>query len=192
MWVCHAQRHADDLDLTVRLKFQLKDHPTLTTPAAIADFCATFGAVDPSEIVFSLKSGKKKGSTTTTTTAKPKSGVALVPFRRIGDAYAAVCASKDKQERVKGVNIEWVRGEEPGLLGWLRRKGQLPDPSKEAAKNAEVEEDAGRPGPTFVAGEDETAASRSSGWSSFPSSFPSFVSSPSCPEGPPADSLWLL
>lgn len=63
-------------------------------------------------------------------------GTALVPFKRIGDAFAAVCASGVKERGLEGVQISWAgnSGGEPELIGWLKRHGKLGAPS-EAAKD---------------------------------------------------------
>lgn len=79
---------SDPLDTTVRLKYALKDHPDLTTPLAIATLLSPFGQTDADSIVISLKAAKKALD------KPPKYGTALVPFKQIGDAFAAVCASK--------------------------------------------------------------------------------------------------
>ena len=62
-------------------------------------------------------------------------GTALVPFKRIGDAFAAVCASGVKERGLEGVQICWAgnSGGEPELIAWLKRHGKLGAPS-EAAK----------------------------------------------------------
>ncbi len=57
---------------------------------------------------------------------------ALVPFKRIGDAFAAVCASEKKDMGMSGVKVNWVKGEEPAILGWLRKMGKLGNASTNA------------------------------------------------------------
>ena len=54
-------------------------------------------------------------------------GTALVPFKRIGDAFAAVCASEIKERGLGGIQITWAgnSGGEPELIAWLKRHGKL-------------------------------------------------------------------
>ncbi|KAK0449119.1 DnaJ-domain-containing protein [Armillaria borealis] len=78
-------------DTTVRVKFSLSGHPDLTTPEALA----------AETIVLSLKASKKAPS------KPPKYGTGLVPFKRIGDAFAAVCASGREDRGLKGIEISW-------------------------------------------------------------------------------------
>jgi DnaJ family protein C protein 17 len=92
-----------------------------------------FGETDKDSIVLSIKtkaSKKKKSSPD-----EVKLGTALVPFKRIGDAFAAVCASEVKERGLEGVQISWAgnSGGEPELIAWLKRHGKLGAPS-EAAK----------------------------------------------------------
>lgn len=77
------------------------------------------------------KASKKKKSASD----EVKLGTALIPFKRIGDAFAAVCASGVKERGLEGVQIFWAgnSGEEPELIGWLKRHGKL-GTSSEAAK----------------------------------------------------------
>ncbi|KAK0503984.1 hypothetical protein EDD18DRAFT_1099253 [Armillaria luteobubalina] len=106
-------------DTTIRVKFSLSGHPGLTTPEALAAVFAPFGPTDTETIVLSLKASKK------TPSKPPKYGTALVPFKRIGDAFAAVCASGREDRGLKGIDIAWVGGKEPEILGWLKRTGKL-------------------------------------------------------------------
>ncbi|KAK0221871.1 DnaJ domain-containing protein [Armillaria fumosa] len=106
-------------DTTVRVKFSLSAHPDLTTPEALAAVFAPFGPTDTETIVLSLKASKKAPS------KPPKYGTALVPFKRIGDAFAAVCASGREDRGLKGIDITWVGGKEPEILGWLKKTGKL-------------------------------------------------------------------
>ncbi|KAK0201868.1 DnaJ domain-containing protein [Desarmillaria ectypa] len=121
-------------DTTVRVKFSLSGHPDLTTPEALAAIFAPFGPTDTETIVLSLKAPKKAPS------KPPKYGTALVPFKKIGDAFAAVCASGLPERGLKGIDITWVGGKEPEILGWLKRTGKLaaqPDFSSEAKPKPE-------------------------------------------------------
>ena len=56
---------------------------------------------------------------------KPKRATALVPFKQIGDAFAAVCASERADRGLKDVEITWAEGKEPELIGWLKKMGKL-------------------------------------------------------------------
>ena len=111
----------DPLVTTIRIRFPLKTYSQLTTPQAISAILSRFGATDESSIVIStnLKGKKEK------TDKAPKMGSALVPFKQIGDAFAAVCASGRKDLGLDGIKISWVRGEEPAILEWLRKMGKL-------------------------------------------------------------------
>lgn len=93
----------------------------------------SFGKTDADSIVLSIKvkTSKKKKSAPD----EVKLGTALVSFKRIGDAFAAVCANGVKERGLEGVQISWAgnSGEEPELISWLKRHGKLGAPS-EAAK----------------------------------------------------------
>jgi len=118
---------SDPLDTTVRIRYPLKDYPTMNTPQSIAAFLSHFGATDETSIVLSTNLRQKKDK-------PPKTGSALVPFKRIGDAFAAVCASERKDMGMNGVKISWVKGDEPAILAWLKRMGKLngaPNPRKD-------------------------------------------------------------
>ncbi|KAG6869240.1 hypothetical protein C0993_009105 [Termitomyces sp. T159_Od127] len=101
------------MDTTVRLKYNLKSHPELTTVESIAKVLAPFGQTDDDSIVLSLKSSKKAAN------KPPKFGTALVPFKQIGNAFAAVCASGRPERGLDGIEIDWVGGKEPPILIWL-------------------------------------------------------------------------
>lgn len=77
------------------------------------------------------KASKKKSSSD-----EVRLGTALVPFKRIGDAFAAVCASRVKERGLEGVQISWTgnSGGEPELIGWLKRHGKLGAPPETAKK----------------------------------------------------------
>ncbi|KAH0582743.1 hypothetical protein H2248_010657 [Termitomyces sp. 'cryptogamus'] len=111
------------MDTTVRLKYSLKSHPKLTTAEAIAKVLAPFGQTDDDSIVLSLKSSKKAAH------KPPKFGTALVPFKQIGDAFAAVCASGRPERGLDNIEIDWVGGKEPPILIWLKKMGKLGAPS---------------------------------------------------------------
>jgi len=118
------------LDTTVRLKYSATALPHLTTPESLAALLQPFGNTDKDLIVISIneKTSKKKKS------HEVKLGTALVSFKRIGDAFAAVCASRVKERGLEGVQITWAgnSGGEPELIAWLKRHGKLGAPSEPA------------------------------------------------------------
>lgn len=154
--------YTDPLDTTVRLKYSLKLHPELTTPEAIANLLAPFGALDTESIVLSLKAPKKSAG------KPPKTGTALVPFKQIGDAFGAVCASGRADRGLEGIDIGWVNGKEPQILGWLKKLGKLgddsspPKPPSPLSQNSNAGAKAELP---------QHQATGSSGFSTFPSTF---------------------
>ncbi|KAF9443117.1 hypothetical protein P691DRAFT_809431 [Macrolepiota fuliginosa MF-IS2] len=162
------------LDTTVRLKYTLKAHPELTTPEAIAKLLAPFGAIDTESIVLSLRAPKKSAG------KPPKTGTALVPFKQIGDAFAAVCGSGQADHGLDGVEVGWVNGKEPQILGWLKKMGKLGEPKPAPPVTTEKAE----------LPQHQTAGS--GGFSTFPSTFPDL--STMTPTAPTVDyeSLTLL
>ncbi|KAF7325809.1 J domain-containing protein [Mycena kentingensis (nom. inval.)] len=157
----------DEHDTTVRVKFKLSTYPNLATPAALSDLLRPFGATDVDSIVVSAKPPKKSPD------KLPKFATALVPFKQIGDAFAAVCASGRADRGLDGVEIGWVGGKEPEILGWLKRTGKLfsqPQPSASAAspQTAQLPQSAAS----------MSSAGSSSVFSSFPSSFPDLSPTP--------------
>ncbi|KAF8714226.1 hypothetical protein AX14_012867 [Amanita brunnescens Koide BX004] len=113
----------DPLDTTVRVKFAIKAHPELTEPSAIASLLSQFGPSDSDLIVVSVRGSKKASAGAED--KKAKYGTALVPFKQIGDAFAAVCASGRQDRGLDGVEVSWVGGKEPQILGWLKKMGKL-------------------------------------------------------------------
>ncbi|QRV75955.1 DnaJ domain protein [Ceratobasidium sp. AG-Ba] len=106
------------LDTTVRLKYKLATHPSLTTTEAIAAQLAVFGPVDTGAIVLSIKQNKKQPE------KPPKFATALVPFEKAGDAYACYCSAGKEERGLNGVEIGWAAGDEPEIVRWLRKQGQ--------------------------------------------------------------------
>lgn len=104
------------LDTTVKVKYQLSARPNLKTAADIRGLLSQFGAVEEPEIVISLKPAPPK---------KAKRGIALVPFKQIGDAFGAVGASGLAQRGLQDVEVTWAGDKEPELIGWLKKMGQL-------------------------------------------------------------------
>ncbi|KAJ7180498.1 DnaJ-domain-containing protein [Mycena filopes] len=112
-------RSPRSLDTTIRLKFKLSAHPDLTTPSALAALLAPFGETDADSIVISSKPPKKSPD------KPPKHTTALVPFKQIGNAFAAVCASGRADRGMGGIEAGWVGGKEPEILVWLKKMGKL-------------------------------------------------------------------
>ena len=154
----------DSLDTTVRLKYTVKSHPTLKTAESIAKLMSPFGQVDKDSIVLSLKSPKKNLD------KPPKYGTALVPFKQIGDAFAAVCASGKRERGLDGIEIGWVGGKEPPILVWLKKMGKLGTPLPPSGPKKTSDDEEGNVGKS--AGLSQTQPTTdSSPYTSFPSSF---------------------
>ncbi|KAL0568110.1 hypothetical protein V5O48_013879 [Marasmius crinis-equi] len=152
-------------DTTVRIKYTLTDHPTLTTPDAIASLFRPFGQVDTETIVLSLKPPKKAPH------KPPKHGTALVPFKRIGDAFAAVCASGRPESGLNGIEVGWVGGKEPLILAWLKKMGKLGTPAPVATTTEEPVRKAEKASLPQL-------QEPSNSFASFPDTFPNFSSAP--------------
>ena len=166
------------LDTTIRLKYTLTNHPTLTTPAFLKSLLSPFGTTDEALTFLSLKPPKKHPD-------KPaKYATAVVPFNKIGDAFAAVCASGREERGLKGIEIGWAgdKGKEPEIIEWLRRKGKLGangEGKSESKASTPVADGAGVKGDTPQL---KTRPSQSSAYSSFPSSFVRTIESYRCPQ----------
>ncbi|RDX53789.1 DnaJ-domain-containing protein [Lentinus brumalis] len=140
------------LDTTVRVKFTLSAHPTLAEASSLGALLTPFGPLDDTSIVLSLKPAPPK---------KPKRVTALVPFKQIGGAFAAVCASGRADSGLGDIEVAWAEGKEPELIGWLKKMGQLGGEGAAAGKPAS-----------------DTA------FSSFPSTFPDLSGAPPQPSAP--------
>lgn len=114
----HQRAHCDtgNLDTTVKLKWTLSSRPTLTDTEHLSALLVSFGSVESSDIVLSLKPSPPK---------KAKRGTALVPFKQIGDAFAAVCSSGSAARGLQDIDVTWAEGKEPALIGWLKKIGKL-------------------------------------------------------------------
>ncbi|KAI0826642.1 DnaJ domain-containing protein [Trametes gibbosa] len=104
------------LDTTVRVKYTLASHPSLTSATSISTLLAPFGPLDDSSIVVSLKPAPPK---------KAKRATALVPVTQIVGAFAAVCASGRAENGLADIEVDWAEGKEPELIGWLKKMGKL-------------------------------------------------------------------
>ncbi|THH03705.1 hypothetical protein EW145_g6074 [Phellinidium pouzarii] len=181
---------AGQLDTTIKLKYSLSSHPTFITASALSELLSQFGEIDSPSIVLSLKPPKKAQ------TKLPKSGIALVPFKKIGGAFAAVCASNRKERGLEGVDIMWAEGREPPILGWLKKLGKLgAEPLDSKTKASSTSSPIATQSDLFLKSPKSTS---SSAFSSFPDSFPSAPDIPvsqMLPSNPPAldyESLTLM
>ncbi|TBU25255.1 DnaJ-domain-containing protein [Dichomitus squalens] len=166
------------LDTTVRVKYTLSAHPTLTDASALGALLAAHGAVDEPSIVLSLKPALPK---------KPKRGTALVPFKQIRGAFAAVCASGRPEYRLEDIEISWAEGKEPELIGWLKKMGQLGKATNGAGKGKGKDKLAPHQDNNPVASTAATPPPPSNGtFSSFPSTFPDINAAPPRPSAPTA------
>lgn len=152
-------------------------HADLTTPTAISSLLSRFGDIDSSSIVLSLKPSKKAPH------KPPKHGTALVPFKKIGDAFAAVCASGRKDQGFEGIELSWVEGKEPPILSWLKKNGKLGAPS--LGKNSASPLLKTVSADTLFSSTNSKASKRteSLSFSSFPESFVSLSYNPSTLRG---------
>ncbi|KAJ3487325.1 hypothetical protein NLI96_g3619 [Meripilus lineatus] len=142
------------LDTTIRLKYPLSSQPALTTASSICSLLSSFGAVDSDDIVISLKPAPPK---------KAKRGIALVPFKQVGDAFGAVCASGREGMGLKDVEVSWAEGKEPELIVWLKKIGKLGSAKPRSPTPA-----------SSATGDKSTKPTKDddSAYSSFPSTFP--------------------
>jgi len=179
-------------DTTVRLKYPLSMHPTLTTPSHLTTLLSPFGTLDESSIVISMKPAPPK---------KPKRVTALVPFRQIGGAFAAVCASGRADSGLADIEVAWVDGKEPELIGWLKKMGKLGNADRTESNTHTSPPPVTRPPDTTASSTSHCPATvpSSTPFSTFPSTFPDFssppvVSSPSVNTAPGIDyeSLTLM
>ncbi|CDO70078.1 hypothetical protein BN946_scf184806.g5 [Trametes cinnabarina] len=171
--------HSGALDTTVRVKYTLSARPELTSAASIGALLSPFGPIDDSSIVLSLKPAPPK---------KPKRGTALVPFKQIVGAFAAVCASGRAQNGLAGVEVDWAEGKEPELIAWLKKMGKLganahgaraqsssdSKPVATAAQQTPLSADHNTAGP-------KSQPSSSDAFASFPATFPDLESTPQAP-----------
>ncbi|KAI0674275.1 DnaJ-domain-containing protein [Trametes maxima] len=165
------------LDTTVRVKYALSSHPTLTSVASVNALLSHFGPIDDSSIVLSLKPAPPK---------KPKRGIALVPFKQIVGAFAAVCASGRVENGLVDMEVEWAEGKEPELIGWLKKMGKLSAGSSGATNTPGVGADGSKAAPVQTATSDKdtnpsTRSPPATHFSSFPSTFPDFPAAPQKP-----------
>ncbi|KAI0371925.1 DnaJ-domain-containing protein [Pilatotrama ljubarskyi] len=165
------------LDTTVRVKYTLSTHPSLTSAESIAALLSPFGPLDDSSIVLSLKPSPPK---------KPKRGTALVPFRQIVGAFAAVCASRRSENGLADIEVDWAEGKEPELIGWLKKMGKLG-----GSKPPQADENGPKvtPAQTPVSADYNMSTpgvktAPAADFASFPSTFPDLTAAPQVPTAP--------
>lgn len=155
-----------NLDTTIRLKWSLGSRPDLTDTTSISGALRQFGTVDSSDILVSLKPSPPK---------KPKRGTAVIPFRQVGDAFAAVCASGREDLGLKDVEISWAEGKEPPLIEWLKKMGKLGSQEQNPDSSSTFPASPASPPDSNAATSEEKSSSAP--FSSFPSTFVSCLCS---------------
>ncbi|PVF94797.1 DnaJ-domain-containing protein [Serendipita vermifera] len=106
-------------DTPVVLKYQLSDRPDLMTKEALLAVLKSFGPIDESTVLLTLKPKKLKPGAT------PKSATAVITFHKVQDAFGAVMSSRQATRGLQGVEVAWPTGEEPESIKTLREKGLL-------------------------------------------------------------------
>lgn len=147
-------------DTTVQVKWSTSEHPELKTPENLASIFSQFGVTDTEHIAVILKPPKKNP------TKPPKHGSALVPFKKIGDAFAAVCSSNRPERGLKGIDIGWVGGKEPPILNWLKQNGLISMPPPKPTPSSAGRQETRSVSPAAGAGQGVSGP-----FSSFPSTF---------------------
>ncbi|KAF7980869.1 hypothetical protein HWV62_36539 [Athelia sp. TMB] len=154
------------LDTTIRLKYTLASHPELTTASSLTRLLSQFGNTDEALSILSIKPAKSSKSKDRAT--------AVVPFHKIGDAFAAVCASGRAERGLDGIEITWAgeKGKEPEILGWLRKRGELGTVEQPGTKPSAPPPQQSTGSSTAETPQTKTRDPGMSTYSSFPSSFP--------------------
>ena len=124
-----------------------------------------FGEIDAESIVLSIRPSKKAPN------KPPKYGTSLIPFKQIGAAFAAVCASGRADQGLKGMEVSWAEGKEPPILEWLKRQGKLGGVKKKNDSEPTPSSSAAQGKAKVVLAEAESSSSLSKSFSSFPESF---------------------
>ncbi|OAX32589.1 DnaJ-domain-containing protein [Rhizopogon vinicolor AM-OR11-026] len=158
-----------DLDTTIRVKYALSSHSTLSTASALAAHLRRFGEIDAGSVVMSQKVKKPKKSK-----GQAEGDImvtALVPFNQLGAAFGVVSSAASLKEQ--GMDVAWAGGSEPPILSWLRERGELGGTAPKRPKSSQT-----------------TPASDGTTFSSFPSSFPSFDEAPA-PQPPPVATVGI-
>ncbi|KIJ12153.1 hypothetical protein PAXINDRAFT_14927 [Paxillus involutus ATCC 200175] len=164
-------------DTTIRVKFTLSAFPSLSTASALASHLRRFGEIDEGAVVLSIKpkkpSKKKKAQLQDKGADEEGKGEgeklvnAVVPFAQISSTFGAISSGPTLKEQ--GMEVSWVGGSEPPILGWLRDRGELggrpqsTNPASTSSNNA--------PGEAQT-----TNVANGVKFSTFPSTFPSIPS----------------
>ena len=123
-----------DLDTTIRIKYSLSSHSTLSTASALASYYRRYGEIDDGAVVMSQKvkkPKKSKGQTEGETTV-----TALVPFNQLGAAFGVISSAASLKEQ--GMDVAWAGGSEPPILSWLREGGDLGGTASQRAKSPQT------------------------------------------------------
>lgn len=144
---------------------------------------AQFGNTDEALTILSIKASKS--STKSSSKSSRDKATAVVPFHKIGDAFAAVCASGLAERGLDGIEISWAgeKGKEPEILTWLRKRGELGSVARPDAKATPSDTLNADQGFTPETTQSKMREPGMSTYSSFPSSFVCLgvFFSPSCP-----------
>ncbi|KAJ8582230.1 DnaJ-domain-containing protein [Rhizopogon salebrosus TDB-379] len=160
-----------DLDTTIRVKYSLSSHSTLSTALTLAAHLRRYGEIDDEAVVMSQKvrKPKKKPKKSKGQTVGETIVTALMPFNQLGAAFGVVSSAASLKEQ--GMDVAWAGVSEPPILSWLRDRGELGGTASQRPKSPQTKT---APGGTF---------------SSFPSSFPSFDAAP--PQPPPVATVGM-
>ncbi|KAG9313378.1 hypothetical protein JVU11DRAFT_5696 [Chiua virens] len=153
-------------DTTIRVKFTLSTFPSLGEASALASHLKRFGRVDEGAVVLSIKpkkSSKKSGMDEGAPGKGQKVVNAVIPFAQIGSAFAVISSGPALKEQ--GMEVSWIGGSEPPILGWLRDRGELGGKPKGTMPSTTPLDANGRQ-------ESRTDNSQSTKFSTFPSTFP--------------------
>ncbi|OJA08844.1 hypothetical protein AZE42_09764 [Rhizopogon vesiculosus] len=85
-----------DLDTTIRVKYTLSSHSTLSTASALVAHLRQFGDIDAGSVVMSQKVKKPKKSKGQ---AEGDIVVTLVPFNQLGAAFGVVSSAAPLKEQ---------------------------------------------------------------------------------------------
>ena len=136
----------------------------MTNPEDLVALLTPFGVIESSEIAILLKPPPPK---------KAKRGTALVPFKQVGDAFAAVCSSGSSARGLQDIEISWAEGKEPALISWLKKTGKLGGEAK--AKPRDGPSTQLPPFPSSRPAEPHSTETSTTPFSTFPSTFVSIT-----------------
>lgn len=95
----------------------------MLTVSELSKQFSSFGSLDSDAILIS--NPLTKAAASAKPSKKPKKATAVIPFRQIGAAFAAVSATGEASKGLEGVDVSWAGGAEPPILSWLREHGEL-------------------------------------------------------------------